>query len=464
MRSRNTIVTTVLIFLLLLLSGCIGEQKANPAPESINTEAVEISSSNITQSSKEGNIPEISIASFSSVYMSDNSDNEDIYLFGWENVPGNESQRLLSYLKNDLHIDWVENAQITKAENKTIRVFRQEDSLEIILFNESARLTIGENGYEAYDLLAREEDGKHNIYNTKYKNKYDISQRYYAAYNLSIRNNGSTPIDFKLTRLHLRDGDRIFNTTTLEPYGSWSLEVLQELESENKLQDTILLPGQTLNGTVAFRVNSLYNKSFLLKYNTTTVTSSFEKSIDALEAAEYFNYSVALGIPPYKLCQFNNSYEPLFKDECGWANWVNRSIFEVIQKSDMERMRKSPPENIHLIEMVYALRVIPERNLTSPVTTRYISPNLLVIDDTGEEIINKSRVERIAVRSGQTYESKSRLGMNFPNASIVQISFKASYIIWGTTGRLNYINQDIILDDKLNIIVVRYYPSQMHLG
>jgi hypothetical protein len=181
-------------------------------------------------------------------------------------------------------------------------------------------------------------------------------------------------------------------------------------------------------------------------------------------AAEYFNYSVALGIPPYKLCQFNNSYEPLFKEECGWANWVNRSIFEVIQKSDMERMRKSPPENVHLIEMVYALRVIPDRNLTSPVTTRYISPNLLVIDDTGEEIINKSRIERMAVRSGQTYEFKSRLGMNFSNASIVQISFKASYIIWEITGRLNYINQDVILDDKLNIIVVRYDPSQMHLG
>jgi hypothetical protein len=29
---------------------------------------------------------------------------------------------------------------------------------------------------------------------------------------------------------------------------------------------------------------------------------------------------------------------------------------------------------------------------------------------------------------------------------------------------LNYINQDVILDDKLNIIVVRYDPSQMHLG
>ena len=469
MVSRNKIVTNVIILLLLsvLFSGCTGEKNIAPAPDSIQEEAEEVSSLNLTQSSKEENIPEISIKSFSSVYMHDNSDNEDIYLFSWENVPGNESQRLLSFLKNDIHIDWVENAQIIKTgeENKTIRVSGQEDSIEILLYNESAHLTIGERGYEAYDLLVREENGTHSVYDKKYKNKYNISERYYAAYNLSIKNNGSTPIDFKLIRLHMGDGDRVFNITDLEPSGSWLLEVLYDLENENKLQDTILMPGQSLNGNVAFRVNSLYNKSFLLKYNTTTVTSaSFEKSIKVLEAAEYFNYSVALDIPPYKLCQLNNSYEPIFKDECGWANWVNRSIFEVIQKSDMERMRKSPPENVHLIEMVYALRVIPERNLTSPVTTRYISPNLLVIDDTGEEIINKSRIERMAVRNGETYEFKSRLGMNFSNASIVQISFKASYIIWEITGRLNYINQDVIIDDKLNIIVVRYDPSQMHLG
>jgi hypothetical protein len=194
MLSRNKILTTVIMLLILsvLFSGCTGEKNIAPAPDSIQKETVDVSSQNLNQSSNEENMPEISIASFSSVYMSDNSDNEDIYLFAWENVPGNESQRLLSYLKNDLHIDWVENAQITKAENKTIRVFRQEELIDIILFNESARLTIGENGYEAYDLLAREEDGKHNVYYKKYKNKYDISQSSRIFQLLS--STGHTPI------------------------------------------------------------------------------------------------------------------------------------------------------------------------------------------------------------------------------------------------------------------------------
>ncbi len=90
--------------------------------------------------------------------MHDN--NEDVYLFSWENVPGNESHGLLNYLKNDLHIDWVENAQITKDEkNKTIRVFTNENSIEIILYTESPYLKIG----DSYDLWVREENGTHNV-------------------------------------------------------------------------------------------------------------------------------------------------------------------------------------------------------------------------------------------------------------------------------------------------------------
>ncbi|MCX9010443.1 MAG: hypothetical protein OIN66_04890 [Candidatus Methanoperedens sp.] len=484
----NTIVITVIILLSLsvLFSGCMGEKKIVPAPDSIQNEAVNVSAQNLTRSSIEENIPEISITSFSSIYLHDN--NEDIYLFSWENVPGNASNGLLNYLKNDLHISWVENAQITKdEENNTIRVFTNENSIEIMLNNESVLLK-KDRGYERYDLWVKEKNGTHDVYNKKYGNKYDISERYYAVYNLSIKNNGSVPLYFKLNGLRLYEGDQIFNTTTLEPYGSSSLlEVLQDLERENKLQDTTLLPGQSLNGIVAFRVNSLYNKSFLLKYKTTIVTSaSFEKSIKALEAAEYFNYSVALGIPPYNLCREINgtrgSNEPIFDDlnefSCEtWANWVNRSIFEVYQKSDPERMQKSPPPLIPTTEMIYALRVIPERKITmSPVTRRFDRSHLLVTDDTGEEIINTSSIEGMAVLSNQTYTFKPDWMLNFPgmnisNASVVQISFKASYITKylfsgtiGGTGRMSYINQDVILDDKLNIIVIRYYPLQIHAG
>ncbi len=382
MQSRNTIVTTVLIFLLLsvLLSGCIGEKKATPQ-ESIHKETVEVSSTNLTLPAGEGNMPEISIASFSSIFMHDNLNNKD-------------------------------------------------------------------------------------------QTSYNISEVYFAVYNLSIKNNGSTGLDFKLNDLRLHEGDRIFNATALEPYGSSLLEVLQDLEKEYKIQNTTLLPGRSLNGTVAFRVNTLYNESFLLMYNTTPVTSaSFEKSLESLRNAEHFNYSVVLGVPPYCNCNerggTKGSYEPIFDDYCdNWANWVNRSIFEFYQKSDPERMRKSPPDNIPMTKIVYALRVFPENNITMfPVTTEFYSSNLLVVDDIGEEMINTSRIAGVAVLRNQTYtlfkpQWKLNLPqMNFSSASVVQISFEGTYG-WPMGERLSFVNQDVILDDKLNIVVVKYNSDQ----
>jgi hypothetical protein len=387
MVSINKIVTTVIILLLLsvLFSGCTGEKSIAPAPESINT------SQNVNTSSKEENIPEISIASFSSIYGHSNLDN-------------------------------------------------------------------------------------------KSQASYNISRVYYAVYDLSIKNNGSTTLDFKLNDLRLHEGDQIFNATkgdlifntSLEPYWLASpMEVLRDLEKENKLQDTILLPGRSINGTAAFRVNSLYNESFLLMYNTTPITSaSFEKSLESLRTAEHFNYSVALGVPPYCDCNerggMKGSYELKFDDSCDtWANWVNRSIFETFQKSDVDRMRKSPPENIPITELIYALRVFPEKNISMfPKKTESYFATPLVIDDTGEEMINSSReIAGLAVLPNRTYtlfkygEKLNMTRMNFSSSSVVQISFEGTYG-WSMASRLSFVNQIIILDDKLNIIAVSYAPDQ----
>ena len=383
MAYRNTIATTVIILLLLsvLFSGCTGEKKTAQAPESIQKEAMNVSSQNLTQYSKEENRPEISIESFSSIYMRDN--------FG----------------------------------NKTWA-------------------------------------------------SYNISEGYYAAYNLTIKNNGKDSFYFTTKELRLQEGDKIFNTTTLPPYDSNLVEVLSDLEKENKIQDTALLPGQIVHGSVVFRVDSLYNKSFLLIYNTTPITStSSEKSIDALWKAEHFNYSIALGVPPYCNCSerggTTGSYEPKFDYYCDtWANWVNRSIFETFQKSDLERMRRSLPDNIPLTKMAYALRVFPEKNITMfPVTTGESPSDLLVIDDMGNEMINTSHIAGVAVLSNQTYtllKLRWKLimpRMNFSNVSVARISFEGTY--GEDMGlRLSFVNQDVILDEDLNIIVVRYSPNQ----
>jgi len=49
--------------------------------------------------------------------------------------------------------------------------------------------------------------------------------------------------------------------------------------------------------------------------------------------------------------------------------------------------------------------------------------------------------------------------MNFTNVSVVQISFQE---IYGESAgqRLTFNNMDVILDNKLNIIVIKYSPDQ----
>jgi len=491
MVSRNKIVTTIIILLLLsvLLSGCTGDKRIVPAPIQ---EAVDVSSQNLIASPQEENIPEIRIVSFSSVYLHNNLENKGHHLFSWENIPGNDSNNLLSFLKNDLGIDWIwrpdlknhqnENVNITKdEENKTIHVFNHifstENSIDITLYDESAWMNNSKGGM--YRWQVKKENGTHYFLDNKGSISYNISKVYYAVYDLSIKNNGSSALDFKLKDLRLHEDDLIFNPA-LEPCllcGPNLLEVLQAIETDNKLHDTTLLPGQSLNGTVVFRVNSLYNRSFLLKYNKISITSaSFEKSIEGLRTAEQFNYSGALRIPPYinrsERGVTTGSFEPEFDDfDWTWANWVNRSIFETFQKSDVERMRKSLSDDIPLTEMVYALRVFPEKNISMfPTTTElypeFYSSNLIVIDDTGEEMVNTSRgIAGVAVLSNWTYtlfkfhEKQIMPRMNFSSASVVQISFEGTY--GGPMAeRMSFSNQDVILDDKLKIIVVGYNPIQ----
>jgi len=473
----------VSLFLLVLFGGCIVEKNVAPAPDLTHKEAADISPQILTQSSKEENIPEITILSFSSIYGHRNLENRGQVLFTWENIPGNESNKLLSFLKNDLGIIWAwrpnldnqnEKVNITKDEkNKTIRVFTNYKSIDITLFDDSAWLKSSEVGM--YQWQVKEENGDHNFLKSEGRTSYNLSQEYFAVYELKLKNNGSTNIDFKLNDLRLHEGDRIFNSS-LEPCllcGLNLLEVFQNLAKENKIHDTTLLPGESLNGTVVFRVNSLYDESLLLMYNKTPVTSSsFEKSLVSLRTAEKFNYSVALGVPPYCNCNerggIKGTYEPMFDNNCDtFANWVNRSIFDTFQKSDVERMQKSSPENIPMTEMAYALRVIPEKNISMfPIKNEFYFATPLIIDDMGEEMINSSGViAGLGVLSNGTYKS-FRFGeklntsrMRFSNATVVQISFEGTY--GEPMGqRMSFVNQIIILDDELNIIAVSYEPDQ----
>jgi hypothetical protein len=131
---------------------------------------------------------------------------------------------------------------------------------------------------------------------------FDLVEKNYIIYHLSIKNNDTNALNFSINKLQLHTGNQVFTPTDpgIIHFMGW---VSSEIENENRLNDTLLHPDQTLEGIVIFQVDNyttLFDRSFLLRYNTTSIPStSYEKSLEALTVAEQFDYSIAFHILPY---------------------------------------------------------------------------------------------------------------------------------------------------------------------
>jgi hypothetical protein len=94
------------------------------------------------------------------------------YLFSWEYVPGEDSERLLRFLKDDLDIVWAdrETAEISKINDvKTIRIsnkHEREKYAEITLDEKEEKATLKIRDGETCNLKVKNEDGKLNIHNS----------------------------------------------------------------------------------------------------------------------------------------------------------------------------------------------------------------------------------------------------------------------------------------------------------
>ncbi len=99
------------------------------------------------------------------------SRNKPRYLFGWGNIPGSDSDRLLKFLKYDLDIDHIENAIIIKTnEDKNILISTEEKSVEISLNEKMDKIILNISNGRIYNLIAKEENGQLKIYESgRYK-------------------------------------------------------------------------------------------------------------------------------------------------------------------------------------------------------------------------------------------------------------------------------------------------------
>jgi hypothetical protein len=98
---------------------------------------------------------------------------------------------------------------------------------------------------------------------------------------------------------------------------------------------------------------------------------------------------------------------------------------------------------------------------------KYKETKLYVVDDTGEELFNKSINSRdddagFAILDDQTYRpfSENMPQMFIPQATIVYFSFYSIYG-WPMDMRFTINNQDIILDEQNTITMARYDNQKM---
>ena len=101
--------------------------------------------------------------------------NKRVYLFSWDNATGSDRERILRFLRDDLNIGWVEDAEISKADGgKTISIIKDKNSAKIMISAKKKKAIIETSNGITYDLKVNEEYGKLNIYEEYYYSDYRL--------------------------------------------------------------------------------------------------------------------------------------------------------------------------------------------------------------------------------------------------------------------------------------------------
>ena len=104
------------------------------------------------------------------------SQNDEKCLFGWDDIPGEDIEKLASYLREDRDIDWVESKNIHKSEDdKSIHSSKDENLIKITINDKKEKGILEINNTRICDLKVKKENDKLNIHEVKsYKDMYRI--------------------------------------------------------------------------------------------------------------------------------------------------------------------------------------------------------------------------------------------------------------------------------------------------
>lgn len=91
------------------------------------------------------------------------------YLFSWDEIPGDDNQRLIDFLNLDFGIEWVKTAEIEKIESGKIKVSDENNYILLELNGEKTEVILTIEGVSPDELIVKTENGNLNIYNKPLK-------------------------------------------------------------------------------------------------------------------------------------------------------------------------------------------------------------------------------------------------------------------------------------------------------
>lgn len=90
-----------------------------------------------------------------------------VSLFNWNEVPGNDNERLIEFLKQKFELDWIKTAKINKInDDSTIKVSTEKNNISLKLNDEKTKVSLEIDDERTDEFIAKKENDKLRIYLT----------------------------------------------------------------------------------------------------------------------------------------------------------------------------------------------------------------------------------------------------------------------------------------------------------
>ena len=144
------------------------------------------------------------------------------YLFSWDNIPGNDDEKLRKFLVEDIGIDWAEDAKIDKSnDGTTISIYKDEkNSAKIIMGVNKEKAILKISDGRTRDLKVKTDNNKLNLYEeNKKKIRGDVNtltNQYHSDNSIHFLELISHHITKTIGAL-FEDWDKLYDASKKEP-------------------------------------------------------------------------------------------------------------------------------------------------------------------------------------------------------------------------------------------------------